>query len=77
MANMTYRDVPVVRAAAHDISSSGYTWYLRDKDGQQWSVSEDEDESNLLTFRLASASIRMSREKFDELFVNRSLSNHG
>ncbi len=69
MANMTYRDIPVLRSAGFECSSTGNTWYKKDKDGNLWQVSEGEDMSALLSWTMIPGpSRRMSREMFEELF---------
>jgi hypothetical protein len=66
---MTYRDIPILRSTGWKSSVSGYSWFGTDKDGNEWQASDDEDTSNLLTFRmLHGPSMRMDREKFSELF---------
>lgn len=70
MGKMTYRDIPVLRSAGFEASPSGWTWSKKDKDGNLWVVSEDEDTSNMLSFSMVSGpSCRMTRERFDQLFL--------
>lgn len=70
MSKMTYRDIPVLRSAGFEASSSGWSWSKKDKDGNLWVVHEDELDNNKLSFSMVGGpSIRMTRERFDELFV--------
>lgn len=70
MSKMSYRDIPVLRSAGFVCSESGWTWSKKDNNGNLWIVSEDEDDSNKLSFSMVGGpSVRMTRERFDELFV--------
>ena len=68
MANLTYRDIPLLQSSG--FKAEGHSWFKHDKDGNLWQAT-DEDDSNLLTWRIiqGAASRRMSRELFEELFV--------
>lgn len=69
MSNMNRKDIPVLRSAGAAASSSGYSWFLTDKSGEIWQVIMEDDGMDVLIFREPSgASVRMSRQRFDELF---------
>lgn len=71
-AKMTYRDIPVLRSAGFEVSVSGWSWSKKDKDGNLWVVTEDEYDNNKLSFSMVGGpSVRMTRERFDELFTGR------
>lgn len=61
MANMTYRDIPVLRSYGFEYSPYGDAWYKKGNDGVEYQVV---DATTLLTFN----GKHMSRESFDELF---------
>lgn len=70
MANLTYRDIPLLQCSG--FTATGCSWFKRDKHGQLWQVTDLEDDSNLLTWRIVEGPVggnRMSRELFEELFV--------
>jgi hypothetical protein len=70
MSKMTYRDIPVLRSAGFEVGPSGWTWSKKDMDGNLWIVSEDEEDTNKLSFTMVGGpSVRLTRQRFDELFV--------
>lgn len=71
MSSMTYRDIPVVRSAGFVAAPGGWSWSKKDKDGNVWIVTESDDpNSSVLQFSMVGGpAVRMSREKFDQLFV--------
>lgn len=69
MANLTYRDIPLLQSAG--FQAEGSSWFKRDHHGRMWQATELEDDSNLLSWRIVEGYgvWRMSRELFEELFV--------
>lgn len=75
MAKMTYRDVPVVRAAGFQSSWSGLGWFGKDLAGADWYVDEDLDTGLLMFDNTRDSSRTMDREEFDQIFLVKSESS--
>jgi hypothetical protein len=67
LSNLTYRDLPVLRAAGFEPSWSGFSWFGTDITGQQWQAEEDQD-TGILMFHNSKETLMLTRDKFSELF---------
>ncbi len=72
MSNLTYRDIPVLRSAGFEVSSSGASWFGTDNTGAEWQAVEDDD-TGLITFSNRSCSMPMTRDRFQELFGGKNV----
>lgn len=66
MANLNYRDIPLLRGAGFEVGPLAVSWFGRDKYGQQWQVWEEEDTGMLMFDQMGTR--LMSHEEFVDLF---------
>lgn len=73
MSSMSQLDIPVLRSYGFSAGMSGESWFGRDMDGVEWSVSVSDNNNRLLNFtNLATLqSMRMDRDKFSKTFEGR------
>lgn len=70
MPKLTYRDIPLLQKAGAVLSATRTAWWLDDRHGTTWYVTES-DENQWLEFADTDWSLRktMTREEFQELFL--------
>jgi hypothetical protein len=72
MSKLTYRDVSLLQSAGAKLTFSRTAWWIKDKDGTDWYVTEPYDNQYLQFQQTAgtymSTPESMDRERFEELF---------
>lgn len=67
---LTYRDVPLLRGTAFNLSPSGASWFGEDKEGNEWQAFILDGDTEI-TFRNMETSLSsyLAREDFVEMFL--------
>ena len=66
---LTYRDLQLLRSVGFRVANSGYSWWGKDRYGNEWQAVIDDEQSAFIQFIGPNrVTKKLNRETFDQLF---------